>query len=75
VASRCCALPEIVADGESGILTPPADPGALAGALIELLSQPGRAAAMGRTGHALVMSQHTWGHVGARIAGSLPTDL
>jgi alpha-maltose-1-phosphate synthase len=75
VASRCCALPEIVADGESGMLTTPADPDALARALIELLSQPGRAAAMGRAGHALVMSQHTWGHVGARITDSLPTDL
>ncbi|MDY7042159.1 MAG: glycosyltransferase, partial [Chloroflexota bacterium] len=37
VASRVSAIPEIVADGETGLLVPPRDAEALAAALIELL--------------------------------------
>ena len=50
VASRVSALPEIVADGETGLLVPPADPKALAGALCALLSHKAQARAMGERG-------------------------
>ena len=33
-------IPEIVGDGETGLLVPPDDPGALAAALIKLVEQP-----------------------------------
>jgi glycosyltransferase involved in cell wall biosynthesis len=52
VASRVSALPEIVADGETGLLVPPDDPAALADALNSLLADPARAGAMGRAGRA-----------------------
>jgi glycosyltransferase involved in cell wall biosynthesis len=52
VASRVSALPEIVADGETGLLVPPADPKALAGALCALLTDKARARAMGERGRA-----------------------
>jgi colanic acid/amylovoran biosynthesis glycosyltransferase len=42
--------PEIVADGETGLLCPPQDPAALANALATLLADPGRARAMGAVG-------------------------
>jgi glycosyltransferase involved in cell wall biosynthesis len=42
--------PEIVADGETGLLCPPDDPEALAKALATLLADPARARAMGNTG-------------------------
>lgn len=46
--------PEMVADGESGLLVPPSDPGALADALNRLVSDPDLRAAMGRAGRKLV---------------------
>ncbi|MEK7328905.1 MAG: glycosyltransferase [Chloroflexota bacterium] len=50
VASRVSALPEIVASGETGLLVPPADPKALAGALCALLTPKAPARAMGARG-------------------------
>lgn len=42
----------IVADGETGILVPPRDADALADAIVELLADPARRAAMGRAARA-----------------------
>ncbi|HET9075977.1 MAG TPA: glycosyltransferase [Acidimicrobiales bacterium] len=47
VASAVGGVPELV-DAEVGILVPPGNPAALAGALIELLGDPQKRAAMGR---------------------------
>jgi glycosyltransferase involved in cell wall biosynthesis len=40
VATRVSSIPEIVADGETGLLVPPDDPPALAAALQEVLADP-----------------------------------
>jgi glycosyltransferase involved in cell wall biosynthesis len=50
VASRVSAIPEIVVDGETGLLVPPRDADALAAALIALLRDPQRVVEMGRRG-------------------------
>lgn len=50
VASRVGGLPEIVAEGESGLLVPANDPEALANAVGALLADPARAALMGAAG-------------------------
>lgn len=50
VASAVDALPEVVADGETGILVPPEDDIALANALLELLRQPELMKKMGTAG-------------------------
>lgn len=47
VASRVASMPELVVDGETGVLVPADDPRALAEATSELLAAPGRLAAMG----------------------------
>jgi glycosyltransferase involved in cell wall biosynthesis len=47
VATRVGGVPEVVADGRSGILVPPRDAGALAEALAALLADPARARAYG----------------------------
>jgi len=44
----------IVADGVTGLLVPPRDPGALAAAIVELLAHPVRRRAMGHAGRARV---------------------
>jgi glycosyltransferase involved in cell wall biosynthesis len=48
IASRVGGIPEVVQDGVTGILVPPADPGALATALLELVRSPALRADMGR---------------------------
>lgn len=47
VATRVGGVPEVVSDGETGVLVPPADPQALARAIVGLLADPDRRAVMG----------------------------
>jgi glycosyltransferase involved in cell wall biosynthesis len=54
VASRVGGIPEIVADGEDGLLVPPADPLALTDALVGLLQDPARRARLAVHGRAKV---------------------
>ncbi len=48
VATAVGGIPELIVDGETGLLVPPAQPDALAGALCSLLANPERRKAMGR---------------------------
>ena len=50
VASRVSAIPEIVIDGETGILVPPKNPKALADAISNMLRNPERSREMGIKG-------------------------
>jgi glycosyltransferase involved in cell wall biosynthesis len=47
VATRVSSIPEIVADGETGVLVPPDDPAALRAALERVLADPGDLGAAG----------------------------
>ena len=55
VACRAAAVPEVVRDGETGVLVPPRDPAALARALADLLRDPARARALGEAGRRRVV--------------------
>jgi glycosyltransferase involved in cell wall biosynthesis len=48
VATRHGGVPELIEDGVSGILVPPGYPGPLADAVVEVLTQPRRAGALGQ---------------------------
>ncbi len=50
VASSSGGITDLVADGETGILVPPGDSGALARALSSMIADPDRAKSMGRNG-------------------------
>ena len=50
VATDIGGIPEVVQNGETGLLVPPRDPEALAHAVIDLFQNPGKAEEMGRQG-------------------------
>ncbi|MBN1884270.1 MAG: glycosyltransferase [Candidatus Krumholzibacteriota bacterium] len=54
VATAVGGVPEVIEDGRTGMLVPPGDSGALAGAIAALLDDPVRAAALGGAGRAAV---------------------
>jgi glycosyltransferase involved in cell wall biosynthesis len=61
VATTGGALPEVVGtDGETGLLVPPNDPGALAGAIGRLLDDPDLRARLGDAGRQRVLGRFTW---------------
>jgi glycosyltransferase involved in cell wall biosynthesis len=51
VASAVSSVPEIVADGETGLLVPPDDPSALAAAILRMLADDTLATGYGAAGH------------------------
>ena len=59
VASRVSAIPEIVVEGETGLLVPPKDPENLSRALLALLRDLARAREMGQRGRQRLEQQFT----------------
>jgi glycosyltransferase involved in cell wall biosynthesis len=57
IATSVDGVPEAVVDGETGLLIPVEQPARLAAAVVELLSDPERAHAMGVAGHVHVLSR------------------
>ncbi|MDQ2796834.1 MAG: glycosyltransferase family 4 protein, partial [Actinomycetota bacterium] len=70
VASPTCGVPEMVVEGRTGLLVP-ADTSMverLADALVAVLTDPAKAAAMGRAGRERVTERFLWRHVADRMA-------
>jgi glycogen(starch) synthase len=66
VASRVGGLPEVVIDGETGMLVEPDDPSALAAAMTILLEDPAAAERLGRAARCRAREQFEWNrHVAA----------
>lgn len=59
IASGAGGLAEIVVHGETGLLVPPNDPRALAGAMLELLQNPQRALRMGDAAYRRALGEFT----------------
>jgi glycosyltransferase involved in cell wall biosynthesis len=74
VATSAGAFPEVVADGVTGMLVPPADPDALAEAIRTLLEDPELCQRMGEAGRRRVERRFTWGET-ARQTMALYEDV
>lgn len=72
VATRVGDIPDVVTEGESGLLVSPGDPDALAGALVQLLTDAEWAGRMGRAGARALARGATWDQVADRIRQGLP---
>lgn len=59
IASRVGGAPEVVREGENGLLVPPEDPKALAQAMQRLLEAPLLREQMGASGHRLARNEFT----------------
>ena len=68
VASKVGGIPEVVADGETGLLVPPDEPEALAESITALTRDRDRAKAMGAAGRQRAQSQFDWGKIAEQTA-------
>jgi len=75
VATSVGAIPELVRDGVTGLLAPPADPPGLAAAILRLLQDPDLAAALGRAGREHVVDAHGWARAIAGMVSVLAPPL
>jgi alpha-maltose-1-phosphate synthase len=66
VASAVGGILEVVEDGKTGVLVPPARPEALAAALNALLANPAQARAMGQAGRRRVEAHFSWAAIAER---------
>ena len=81
LTTQIAGVPELVEDGQTGLLVPPGDAGALRDGMLQLLSDPATAAAMGARGRVKVAtefnieSEAAWlGHlIRSYLAGTPPT--
>jgi glycosyltransferase involved in cell wall biosynthesis len=67
VGTTVGGTPEVIRDGETGRLVPPADAHALALAILSLLADPAHARALGRAGQELVRARYTFDAMMERI--------
>lgn len=67
VASFAGGIPSMIRDGVSGLLVPAGDPYALAGALRDVIDDPGAAAALGRAARSAALIRHDSERIAARM--------
>jgi glycosyltransferase involved in cell wall biosynthesis len=75
VGSNCCAMPEFIAHGETGLLARRADSEDLAAQLLALASAPERAQEMGWEGYRRLTGRFTWEHVARRMVTEMEGRL
>jgi glycosyltransferase involved in cell wall biosynthesis len=74
IGARAGGVPDVINDGEDGLLVDFGDVEALAAAIDALLREPERAQTMGRQGRAKVKARYTWTHIYDRL-GAVYTRL
>ena len=69
VATRVGGVPELVRDGENGLLVEPGDTGGFAESVARLLRDPGLARRMGAAGRARALRRHSCAEAARRLEG------
>jgi glycosyltransferase involved in cell wall biosynthesis len=69
VASRIGGIPEILGDDEAGLLVPPRDPIASAQAILSLMADPTRQAALRQSARRRFQVHFSWDQMKARLGG------
>lgn len=75
LSTSVSAIPELVQDGETGVLVAPNDPAALASALVRLIRDPGLRQRLGRAGEARVRGQFSFSRGVDSLAARLTATL
>lgn len=68
IATRVGSIPEMIVDGETGLLVPPGDVASLVAAIVSLLADPERSERLGRAGQARVSGTCSMDRVMVRTA-------
>lgn len=82
VATRVGGIPELVTDGEDGVLVPAADENALAAAILALMREPDRALRLGSAARATIEARYSFDEMvhafealyADELSNTLPTD-
>jgi glycosyltransferase involved in cell wall biosynthesis len=69
IATYVGGLPEVVEDGKSGFLVPPASPDELAGAILKILENPALAKEMGAYAKYLSDTRFSWDAIAKKMLG------
>jgi glycosyltransferase involved in cell wall biosynthesis len=75
LATAVSAIPELIRDGETGVLVPPRDPAALAGALARLIAAPETRARLGAAGTRRVRADFSMDGGIARLLALFPAPF
>ncbi|HYI15507.1 MAG TPA: glycosyltransferase family 4 protein, partial [Thermomicrobiales bacterium] len=75
IAADAGAVPELVRDGENGLLVPFGDVAAIARAIERLLDDSSLARALGERGYQLAMGEYTWAAVHERVKSAFEIAL
>lgn len=71
VASRIAGIPNVMFDGENGLLVEPENPTELAEALDRLIEDPSLRKKLGREARYHALNRYTWKHTGSKYARGL----
>ena len=63
VASDVGGIPDIIKDGQTGLLCPQQDPDALARTILKLLADPALGETLGKQGHTFVRQEFSWENI------------
>lgn len=75
IAADAGAVPELVHDGENGLLVPFGDVNALANAIVRLIDDADLSRRLGERGHRLAMERYTWAAVYERVTRAIEIAL
>jgi glycosyltransferase involved in cell wall biosynthesis len=75
IGARACSIPEIISEGESGLLAEPGDFGSLAERMGEIANDPARSRSMGLAGRRRIDEQLNWDTVTTRMVNAISERL